>query len=338
MNVKMNCRNVWCYLWICCIVIITVQVGVVYSDVGEDQTAKFDKHESYRDIFPLSKHNFTQKVLKHEDAWVVLFHKGSIKRTWKTLAVSLRGVISFGMINVNEEPELLHKLGYDLQTGHEARVYPYGSKATKEKYSLESSSPNEIKTEAVKSIPNYILDVKNMGIEDFLVDSFMSVPSRFPLIIFTDSQEIQPMFKSLCLRLERYYNFGHMVQPGMSDLKQLGIENVYLDMPSVMVLTTETTDIQDPKFNAIQYMKSTYGEISYPNVLKFLININRKFRHLLAGDNMSNNKNKVEMTEVLEKESEKFDILESPQVHINVHSDRDFVVDNFIESKLVDEL
>ncbi|KAK6188466.1 hypothetical protein SNE40_004635 [Patella caerulea] len=177
-----------------------------------------------------------------------------------------------------------------------------------------------------------------MGIEDFLVDSFMSVPSRFPLIIFTDSQEIQPMFKTLCLRLERYYNFGHMVQPGMSELKQLGIENVYLDMPSVMVLTTETTDIQDPKFNAIQYMKSTYGEISYPNVLKFLINVNRKFRHLLAGDNMSNNKNEVEMSEVLEKESEKFDILESPQVHINVHSDKDFVVDNFIESKLDDEL
>ncbi|ESP05370.1 hypothetical protein LOTGIDRAFT_227992 [Lottia gigantea] len=316
-----------------CVLTAVCQISVINTQSSE-RSERFEKHESFKDIFPLTQKNFTQKVLKSEDAWVVLFHSGTIKRGWKTMAVGVRGVISFGMVDINEQPELIGKLEYNIKDGKEARVYPYGSRSSKEQYMIETSNPNEAKTTALKSIPNYILDVKNMGIEDFIVDCLMSTPSRFPVIIFTEIKEIDPIYKVMAMKLETFFNFGHMINPSTSDLKQLGLEDVYIDIPTVMVLTTESDNIEDPQYNAIQYMKSAHGDLSYPNLLKFLVQINKRFRPKLPGVNFSDKKEYVEMSEVLDIESEKFEIQDVHHiVHTNVISDRDFVIENGVGGK-----
>lgn len=63
-------------------------------------------HGPYLDMFPLSGHNFTEKVLNSKDPWIVVFHEGVMSRNWRAMAESLRGVVWVGTIDRADEKKL----------------------------------------------------------------------------------------------------------------------------------------------------------------------------------------------------------------------------------------
>lgn len=55
----------------------------------------------------------------------------------------------------------------------------------KQKSWVNAKNPNEARMLAVDSIPDNSLRIKGKNLQEFLVDCFMSKPSRFPLILLT---------------------------------------------------------------------------------------------------------------------------------------------------------
>ena len=76
----------------------------------QDQTPVLKPEEMYRDMFPLTRDNFTEKVLRSKDPWIVIFHDGNMERAWKTMATHLRGLCWIGMVDVREEAKFLAEL------------------------------------------------------------------------------------------------------------------------------------------------------------------------------------------------------------------------------------
>jgi hypothetical protein len=74
------------------------------------QTPFYTPEEMYIDIFPLTRGNFTAKVLKSKDPWIILFHDGTSLKSWKTMAVKLRGIVWVGAIHRSEQEDLLGRI------------------------------------------------------------------------------------------------------------------------------------------------------------------------------------------------------------------------------------
>jgi len=78
------------------------------------ESSELTPEEKYLDIFPLSKQNFTENVMKTKDPWIILFHEGTLTRAWKKVAVGARGLVWLGMVDRRIEPEFLKELvSYD---------------------------------------------------------------------------------------------------------------------------------------------------------------------------------------------------------------------------------
>ena len=100
-----------------------------------------------------------------------------------------------------------------------------------------------------------------------------------------------------------------MVKPSTRDLKQIGLDKVFLDLPALLVLVTKgDSEGTQPKLSAIPFNRKSMGEMNYPNVMAFLFMVNRQFRHELPLENWSNNKSIIEMEDILKIESQRFDI------------------------------
>ncbi|XP_041358498.1 uncharacterized protein LOC121375237 [Gigantopelta aegis] len=279
--------------------------AVSYS---HEQTQAFSKEEMYQDIFPLSATNFSVKLLKSADPWIVIFHKGMLDRSWKSMAVSLRGVVWVAMIDTNMETKLLTKMKYEVNAS-EARVYPYGSREVKTKNWKPVSNPNEARLLATRSLPDTTLKVKGADVRDFVTESIMSKPTKFPAIIITEDEETSPVFKALAVRFHKYFHFGRMVRPNTGDLRQIGLDKLFLDMPALLIMVTKSdSKTSQPEFNAISFNKKSMGEMNYPNIMAFLFMVNRQFRHELPLENGSNDKSIVEMADILKIENQRFDI------------------------------
>lgn len=74
---------------------------------------------------------------------------------------------------------------YKVNHDPEARVYPHGPLSLKKKSWVNAKNPNEARLLAVDSISDSSLKIKGKNLQEFLVDCFMSKPSRFPLILLT---------------------------------------------------------------------------------------------------------------------------------------------------------
>lgn len=88
--------------------IISSSLGQTTED--EDTTHAFDPEEQFLDIFPLTNDNFTSSVLRSSDAWIVLFHRGQLKKSWKSMAVNLRGVVWVGMVDTRDQADLMENM------------------------------------------------------------------------------------------------------------------------------------------------------------------------------------------------------------------------------------
>lgn len=75
-----------------------------------DQTPALNPEEMYQDMFPLTSENFTEKVLRNKDPWIVVFHDGTMDRAWKTMAAHMRGLSWFGMIDTRDSELFLKEI------------------------------------------------------------------------------------------------------------------------------------------------------------------------------------------------------------------------------------
>ncbi|KAJ8306532.1 hypothetical protein KUTeg_017077 [Tegillarca granosa] len=252
------------------------------------------------DIFPITKNNFTSSVLKSKDPWVLIFHQGSMIRGWKAMSVSARGIVWMGMIDQ-----------YNVEKDPPARVYPYGNKKMKQEKWEAVKTPNEARQIAMESLPDRVTKLKGKEIQSFLMDSFTSHPSRFPTIMFTDELQSPMLLKGLANRFQKYFNFGCIIQPTFKDYEYLGIEE-FVETPLIMVLIPRKPGItlsDKLEFSALQYNEKTMGKMDYPNVMQFLFAVNNQYRYWLPGDNQSNSKEEAEMSDIVEKEQLRFNIL-----------------------------
>ena len=79
-------------------------------NIDLDVSPALTENEQYRDILHFTSSNFTDIVLKSKDPWILIFHDGSILKTWKTMSATLRGVMWFGLVHQKEEPKILKLL------------------------------------------------------------------------------------------------------------------------------------------------------------------------------------------------------------------------------------
>ncbi|XP_060070403.1 uncharacterized protein LOC132550368 [Ylistrum balloti] len=319
------------YLFLCLI-------GISAQQEQEGNTPEFAPEEKYLDIFPLSQENFTEVVLKCNDPWIIIFHDGSMSMAWKKMAVGARGVVWLGMIDKAKNHELLVSMGYNPAKDGEARVYPYGGIQHKKKGWVSAKNPNDAKIAAIKSLPDHTLRMKGKDIQDFLVECFSTTPSRFPVIILTDTQDTPSLFKALAVRFQKYFNFGRFVDATVEDFRSLGLslEDDTFDFPAILILVPKQPGmIEEISFNAVEYRANVMGVMNYPNVLQFLFAVNNKYRYWLPGSDMSNVREVSEMEDVIEIENRRFDILfEGKKAKITQKVNKKEEKENFSQEQL----
>lgn len=222
---------------------------------------------------------------------------------------------------------------------------------------------------AVDSIPDSSLRIKGKGLQEFLVDCFMSKPTRFPLILitgfntlhyyfsvynviilkpyssskkfnlketfhkntkrkfeefantnayinFSDEKDTPVLYRAVSYRFKRYFNAARIVKPTLDDYTALGMEDSFFDTPLLFVLLPEVKDkgskatTQDMGFSAVMFETKKMGDLNYPNILRFLFGVNNSYRHILPGENQSNDQEVAEMLDIVRLESKRFEIEE----------------------------
>lgn len=274
------------------------------------QTPALSDDELFKDMFPLTSDNFTEKVLKRKDAWIAVIHDGKTSRSWMNMARALRGIVWVGMIDKTTEMEIINILNVTSVGTPNAVVLPYGSAEWKQKQVAAVTTPMEAKAKAVASLPDLTHKLSASALNDFLMTCYMASPSKFPAILLTTETQVPPLFKAVAIHFDEFFHFGIMSNPSIEDLKALGLTSHYLDLPVFLVLVnTEMTVAQKgPGTSAAVFDKDAMGEMNYPNMLKFLFATNNMYRHLLLGDNQSNKETVATMSDVLKRQEERFDI------------------------------
>ena len=142
------------------------------------------------------------------------------------------------------------------------------------------------------------LKVNHMYLLTLTTASFVFVADAMP----------PPLFRAVALRFQKYFNFGLITNPSLDDLKVLGLQNIYFDFPSLIVMVT--TDPINPQLNAIIYNTEEMGEMNYPNLVRFLFYVNNEYRYLLPGENQSNEEEVATMSDILKIEEERFQFVD----------------------------
>lgn len=293
-------------LHILCLCVATMLLARCQDPVPDpDQTPALEPEEKFQDMFPLIGENFTEKVLRNKDPWIVIFHDGTMERAWKTMATHLRGLCWIGMVDTRDSETLLKEIGYKKNdTG--ARVYPFGDKRTKERKWSRASTPNEARSLAVSSLPDKTTLLAVSGLQDFLIECFTVKPSRFPVYLVTEENEASVLWKALAIRFEKYFSFARIYKPTGEDLKAFGLEKFFIDPPALFVLVADEGNLE--KMNAVHFDKSKQGQFNYTNVMTFLFAINSEFRFKLPGENQSNQKTEAEMEDIVQIEAQRFEV------------------------------
>ncbi|WAR24534.1 hypothetical protein MAR_038203 [Mya arenaria] len=273
---------------------------------GTSQTPALPPDEMYQDMFPLTKTNFTDCVLRNMDPWILIFHAGAVERAWKTMATRLRGVCWVGTVDVTKETELVTLLAYDESKGP-FRVFPYGDRNRKENHWRNIEDENTARAVCVRSIPDEVLNMEEEEVKDIFMDSFMAKPTRFPVFLLQVEEETSSTFKALAKRFAKYFTFTKLVRPSSKQLKGIGIEQDNLDLPEMFVVITK--EGQTNELNAVRFDKQKLGYFNYTNVMEFLFSVNNNYRHELPGDNLAHVRKHAEMIEIVNIEKKRFDIV-----------------------------
>ena len=109
-QVRRMTRSVYGYLLLFLSLVRAVRSGNSYVPGPDYDSVLHLPSGPYLDMFPLSGHNFTEKVLNSKDPWIVVFHEGVMSRNWRAMAESLRGVVWVGMIDRSDEKGLLDEI------------------------------------------------------------------------------------------------------------------------------------------------------------------------------------------------------------------------------------
>ncbi len=205
----------------------------IHLDTGS-ATKNFNENEKFKDMFELTEDNFEEMVLDAEDPWIVLFTGGMLQREWKTLAVSLRGVVWFGILNRIQQEDLLEEIDFNVQKNPPARVYPYGGTKQKGKW-VDVQSPKEAERIAVNSLPDISKTIDLQDMNKFIYESYLMLPPIFPAV-FVVGEETPATFKSIALHYNRYFHFGLVRNPTPVDLATLRYD---LSIPGFLVLVSE---------------------------------------------------------------------------------------------------
>ncbi|XP_060585058.1 uncharacterized protein LOC132741002 [Ruditapes philippinarum] len=293
-------------IWIFCTNYVLMEEPGNREETTDGKTPVFSPDERYQDLFPLTNENFTKNLLRNRDPWILIFHDGSVEKEWKTMATHLRGLCWFGLVDVTAEKDLLDTLEYDSSRDL-ARFYPYGDRKMKERNWRRVNNQNEARVAVLTSLPDKTQRISGDSIRDLLLESFTSLPSKFPAYIITDEDETPSVFKAIAKRFEKYFLFGRLVRPTSEDLHSLGLKGVYINPPELFVIVTKNGEAD--QIEAIRFEEEKFGKMNYTSILQFLFVINGNFRHDLPGNNMAQNQQEAEMADVIQIEERRFEIL-----------------------------
>ena len=114
------------------------------------------------------------------------------------------------------------------------------------------------------------------------------------------------LWKALAIRFEKYFSFARIYKPDSDDLKALGLEEYFIAPPALFVLVMQDENLEN--INAIHFDTAKQGLLNYTNVMAFFFVINSEYRYKLPGENQSNQKTEAEMKDVIQIESQRFEI------------------------------
>ena len=135
-------------------------------------------------------------------------------------------------------------------------------------------------------------------------------------INFSDEKDTPVLYRAVSYRFKRYFNAARIVKPTLDDYTALGMEDSFFDTPLLFVLLPEVKDkgskatTQDMGFSAVMFETKKMGDLNYPNILRFLFGVNNSYRHILPGENQSNDQEAAEMLDIVRLESKRFEIEE----------------------------
>ncbi len=129
--------------------------------------------------------------------------------------------------------------------------------------------------------------------------------------LFSDSNGISPVFKSLAIRFENYFYFNVMKNPSEEDLKAIGIRDhdgraTQIKVPGFLVMVIGGMEKGEPDISIMKYDVHENGPMQYSHLMKFLFSVNEKYRPIIAGDYAS--QKDLLMVDILEIERRRFNI------------------------------
>lgn len=118
-------------------------------------------------------------------------------------------------------------------------------------------------------------------------------------------------FRSLALRFNDFFTFNTVKRPGRKIMeKLLGKRQGPFSDPLFVVLAAEGYKFpkveKEPKLTSLMYEEDTMGEMTYSRLMIFLLAVNRQYRITLPGNNLADDPDVLDMTEVFDIERMRF--------------------------------
>ncbi|GLD95834.1 hypothetical protein PINS_up004512 [Pythium insidiosum] len=260
------------------------------GSVAGDKTVKSTKKAKNHFI---TSENFDQMVLESRVAWIISFlddkaeeqfDKGAMVKMAGELRKKM-GVITVGAVRCNEAPELCEKYG-----GPGIRVFPI--KVGENKSILREdmlpkkfSSIEDAKDAALKTIPDTV-HVMGSAVD---LNAFLSralSAKALPAILVTKKTETPTMLKALALSFpSQNIAFGVISDADPQVRQQFGLtaksSAAFLCLVAVDKTTQQPQEGASP-FGILAYDKNTMGSYTYPNLVRFMMNVVMQYPHPLA--------------------------------------------------------
>nr|CAB3261905.1 uncharacterized protein LOC100177570 [Phallusia mammillata] len=262
--------------------------------------------EKYPTTVELDKDNFEQLLLRNDDAWIILFHKGTISKKWISHAKYLKGAVWHGTVDVRTNNELASTWVPNFLTDESESttsvVFPFGKKEkvkvllSKTAHQFDSTKKAQQNIVSTSSIVFPELDFSNQRIKffhDWVISTYYKPPrSRFPVLCLTDEENPPPVLHTLQLYFKEHFSFGTVYKKDVASLRtrfrDIPEPGMY---PHFLILLGREPSKKEYEagktglfFDVFPFIEKKYGNPSdFTAIVKFLFTANEDYRKDLPG-------------------------------------------------------
>ncbi|KAI9918682.1 hypothetical protein PsorP6_011980 [Peronosclerospora sorghi] len=249
-----------------------------YTDKETSNIIKFFRNEEFDEL-----------VLDSTVTWVIDFVDSVRKRAldgekWKKILAELHrkvGMVGLGAVNCEQEVELCERYG-----GPGIRIFPLRLTDDKKPkrddvFPQTFASIDDAKNVAVALVPDLSVEIAS-SIE---LNAFISKAREnhaLPILFFTTKNYTPPMIRALLLSIPTQKIELAIIHDATEDLKKQFLAGSSASTSLVCLVPTETNPQEptaSPPFGVLAYSKKAMGSFTYPNILRFVLQVLAKYPH-----------------------------------------------------------